>query len=187
MSPTTRSPTSSSTPRVPSPTLLRHRTSGARAESYDQIVDVPTPQIQDEIPEVFQSTPRERIVARIVDFPLPQIQRQNGESRHRSAFSERVVEQIVDLAEPLRVQALPTVVHRPAESVSLRFTECFHPLSSSWCGMEVDNDGFGQPRELGRHESRHIKPQLDRFVLHQWPSFLLDVVSFTKQVLAQIC
>ena len=46
--------------------------SGVRAESYDQIVDVSTPQIQDEIPEVFQSTPQEhipeRIVARIVDF-----------------------------------------------------------------------------------------------------------------------
>ena len=27
---------------------------------------------------------------------------------------------------------LPTVVHRPAESVLLRCTECSHPLSSSW-------------------------------------------------------
>ena len=36
------------------------------SESYDQIVDVPTPQIQDEIPEVFQSTfPQERISERI--------------------------------------------------------------------------------------------------------------------------
>ena len=68
--------------------------SGASAESYDQIVDVPTPQIQDEIPEVFQSTPRERIseriVARIVDFPLPQIQRQMVKvvkiTFHRSVF-----------------------------------------------------------------------------------------------------
>ena len=52
----------------------------------------------------------------------------------------------------------------------------------------------------------HIKPQVVRFVLpsvqravvlasgrllhfglRHWPSFLLDVVSFTKQVLAQIC
>ena len=32
----------------------------------------------------------------------------------------------------LRVQALSTVVHRPAESVLLRCTECSHPLSSSW-------------------------------------------------------
>ena len=71
---------------------------------------------------------------------------------------------------------------------------------------QVDNDRRGQLRELGRHESRHIKPQVDRFVLpsvqravvlasgrllnfrlRHWPSFLLDVVSFTKQVLAQIC
>ena len=35
-------------------------------------------------------------------------------------------------ASDLRVQALPTVAHRPSESVLLRFTECFHPLSSSW-------------------------------------------------------
>ena len=32
----------------------------------------------------------------------------------------------------VRVQALPTVVHRPAESVVLRCTECSHPMSSSW-------------------------------------------------------
>ena len=41
----------------------------------------------------------------------------------RERVSERVVEQIVDLAVPpdLRVHSLPTVVHRPAESVLLRF------------------------------------------------------------------
>ena len=33
-------------------------------------------------------------------------------------------------APDLRVQALPTVAHRPSESVLLRFTELFHPLSS---------------------------------------------------------
>ena len=42
--------------------------------SYDQFVDVRTLQFQEEIPEVFQLTPQERIseriVARIVDFPL---------------------------------------------------------------------------------------------------------------------
>ena len=70
---------------------------GARAESYGQIVDVPTPQIQERV-------------------------------------SERVVGQIVvsGSAPDLRVQALPTVAHRPAESVLLRFTELFHPLSSIW-------------------------------------------------------
>ena len=31
--------------------------------------------------------------------------------------------------------------------------------------MKVDNDRLGQLRELGRHESRHIKLQVDRFVL----------------------
>ena len=36
-------------------------------------------------------------------------------------------------APDLRVQDLPTVAHRPAESVLLRFTELFHPLSSIWC------------------------------------------------------
>ena len=30
------------------------------------------------------------------------------------------------------LEAFPTVVHRPDESVLLTFTECFHPLSSSW-------------------------------------------------------
>ena len=35
-------------------------------------------------------------------------------------------------APDLRVQALPTVAHRPSESVLLRLTELFHPLSSSW-------------------------------------------------------
>ena len=34
-------------------------------------------------------------------------------------------------APDLRVQALPTVAHRPSESVLLRFTELFHPLSST--------------------------------------------------------
>ena len=33
-------------------------------------------------------------------------------------------------APDLRVQALPTVAHRPSESVLLRFTKLFHPLSS---------------------------------------------------------
>ena len=88
--------------------------SGARAESYDQIVDVPTPQIQDEIPEVLQSTPQERlserIVARLVDFPLPQIQRQMVKVVKiipQERVSERVVEQIVDLAVPQICECRP--------------------------------------------------------------------------------
>ena len=35
-------------------------------------------------------------------------------------------------APDLRVQALPTVAKRPSESVLLRFTELFRPLSSIW-------------------------------------------------------
>ena len=31
-------------------------------------------------------------------------------------------------------------------------------------GMKVDNDRLGQLRGLGLHESRHIKPQVDRFI-----------------------
>ena len=148
--------------------------SGARAESYDQIVDVTTPQIEDEIPEVFHSILQdcisERIVARIVDFPLPQIQRQMVKvvkitPQERVFGAGRRTDRRSGSAPDLRAQALLTVVHRPAESVLLRFTECFHPLSSSWDGTKIDNDRFGQDRELGRHESRHIKPQLDRIVL----------------------
>ena len=86
-----------------------------RAQSpYDQIVDVPTSQIQDEIPEVLQSTPQERlserIVARIVDFPLPEIERQMVKVVKiipQERVSERVVEQIVDLAVPQICECRP--------------------------------------------------------------------------------
>ena len=43
-----------------------------------------------------------------------------------------VVSGILQYEPNLRLQALSTVVHRPAESVLLRCTECSHPLSSSW-------------------------------------------------------
>ena len=98
--------------------------------SYDQIVDVPTLQIQDEILEVFQSTPQEciseRIVARIVDFPLPQIQRQMVKVVKiipPERVLERFVEQIVDQAGPQTCECRPctAVEHRPAESVLLKF------------------------------------------------------------------
>ena len=68
---------------------------GVRAESYGQIVDVPTPQI-------------------------PSACFGAGRWTDRRSGS----------APDLRVQALPTVAHRPSESVLLRFTELFHPLSS---------------------------------------------------------
>jgi len=43
-----------------------------------------------------------------------------------------VVSGILQYEPNLRLQALSTVVHRPAESVLLRCTECSHPISSSW-------------------------------------------------------
>ena len=77
-------------------------------------MDVATPQIQDEIPEVFQPTPQERIseriVARIVDFPLPQIQRlmvKVVKIIPQERVSERFVEQIVDQAVPQSCECRP--------------------------------------------------------------------------------
>jgi len=43
-----------------------------------------------------------------------------------------IVSGVLHYEPNLRVQALSTVVHRLAESVLLRCTECSHPLSSSW-------------------------------------------------------
>ena len=43
-----------------------------------------------------------------------------------------VLPKVLQYEPNLRVQALPTVVYRPAESVVLRCTECSHPVSSSW-------------------------------------------------------
>ena len=43
-----------------------------------------------------------------------------------------VLPKVLQYEPNLRVHALPTVVHRPAESVFLRITEWFHPLSSNW-------------------------------------------------------
>ena len=125
--------------------------SGARAESYDQIVDVPTRHIEDEVPEVFQSTPQdrisERIVARIVDFPLPQIQRQMVKVATGACFGAgRRTDRRSGSAPDLRVQALPTVVHRPAESVLL--------LTSTVVELvrHESRQPLGQLRELGRHQ-----------------------------------
>ena len=42
-------------------------TTGARAESRGQIVDVPTPQIQEEIAAVIQLIPQERVSERIIE------------------------------------------------------------------------------------------------------------------------
>ena len=77
-------------------------------------MDVPTLQIQGEIPVVFQSTPQERIseriVTRIVDFLLPQSQRHMVKVVKiipQQRVSERVVEQIVDLAVPQTCECRP--------------------------------------------------------------------------------
>ena len=61
----------------------------------------------------------------------------NGESREDDSTGAcfgavRRTDRRSGSAPDLRVQALPAVEHRLAESVLLRFTECFHPLSSSW-------------------------------------------------------
>ena len=42
-------------------------TTGARAGSHNQIVDVPTPQIQEEIAAVIQLIPQERVSERILE------------------------------------------------------------------------------------------------------------------------
>ena len=43
-----------------------------------------------------------------------------------------IVSGVLHYEPNLRVQALSTIVHRPAESVLLRCTEFSHPMSSSW-------------------------------------------------------
>ena len=45
---------------------------------------------------------------------------------------ELVVSGVLQYEPNMRIQALPNIVHRPAESVLLKWTECSHPLSSSW-------------------------------------------------------
>ena len=48
---------------------------------------------------------------------------------HAVIFSVRVDAHLRRSEEDL--EAFPTVVHRPAETVLLTFTECFHPLLST--------------------------------------------------------
>ena len=57
-------------------------------------------------------------------------------------------------APDLRVQTLPAVEHRPGESVLLRFTVCFHPLSSSWikCDARISKKLYAECRVVKRHE-----------------------------------
>ena len=51
--------------------------------------------------------------------------------------------------------------------------------------MKVDNDRLGQLRELGRHESRHMKPQVDRFVFSVIKAQLCDVDT-CKEIYANV-
>ena len=117
--------------------------SGSRAESYDHIVDVHTPQFQDEILEVFQSTPQERvserIVARTVDFSVASDSTTNFESRHRSVFRSGSSNRSSIWQCPRLASA--GLAHRRAPPCRECFTEVHGVLSSTVV-------------ELVRHESR---------------------------------
>ena len=83
----------------------------------------------------------------------------NGESREDHSTGAcfgavRRTDRRSGSAPDLRVQALPAVEHRSADSVLLRFTVCFHPLSSSWikCDARISKKLYAECRVVKRHE-----------------------------------
>ena len=101
-----------------------------------------------------------------------------GEGQRASRRRNSVVSGVLKYEPNLRLQALPTVVHCPFESVVLRCTECSHPMSSSWFFVHPRT---GRTQVLmphnGHNDCRRLCKRVCYFRSEQRRESILDVLT----------
>ena len=120
-----------STPRTTSTPIPKRLKIEAQPNSFVKIVDVPVPGIMEEILELIQLVPQERIPERIVeeisDVPVPEVMEKTvevGKHSRQEGMQSYTVEQIVGAPFPQTQKEIREVTQLiPQERISDRFVE----------------------------------------------------------------